>query len=178
MARAGRKRKDRLAVAEPAQAATPERMAQRVAIVGTSTVRDQDKNLRPAWQAWDGTLLEALFYRGWISAEGLTAGRRFDALCKRYRAMLLVPKQMFEPSEHQVAMEPDEEAKRFQRTRRDYDDALAAIGRIPSRRIVSDVLAAHICDVGLYERFCVRYGGCQPMVQEAFENLARHYGDV
>lgn len=178
MARAGRKRRDRLAVREPVMQATPERMAQRIAIVGGRTVDDLERGRRAAWEAWDGTLLEALFHREWIDAAGLTAGRRFDALCKRYRALLLVPKQIFEPREAEPIFDPEREAEIFHETRDQYEAATAAIGDMRSRRIVADVLRGDVCTSETWAAFEARYWGHLADVRMAFHRLARYYRDA
>ena len=175
MARAGRKRKDRLAPKRDARIeATPERVTQRMAIVGTLIV-SRSTGSAPAWQSWDGTLLDALLCRRWLTEAQANAGNRFESLCKRYRAMLTVPKQIFEPSEGAALIDPDKEAERFHATRREYDDAIAAIGSMHHRRAVRDVLAGSVCDIETWQAFDARYNGSMARVREAFHNLATFY---
>lgn len=180
MARPGRRRKDRLAVVEIAPTATPERMMQRIAIVGTATVQDRERGRRAAWEVWDGTLLGALAHHGVISEAARIAGDRYDSLAKRYGDMMRAWKIHHEPppDEEREVPTPDQEADEFREVREMYDAATAAIGTIPYRRAVADVLRSHICDQQVWEAFSIRYRTRMDFVRTGFENLARFYKDA
>lgn len=156
MARAGRKRKPNVkrhpggqAVRDTVIEMTPEHLQIRVAAVGASNIK-----------AFDGTLLHCMKLRGEISAIQCEAGKRFDSIVKRYKALLCVPPEGNGHSSHREGIDDPEE---FNQVREAYNRAFEAIGgRMEKRAVRKAIRDEHIQDL-----VCLRSG---------LDGLAQHYG--
>jgi len=136
MARRGAKRKNRgytpghKPVNDPVEQldhGTPELQAQRARCVGEAYIR-----------AWDGSLLHQWFLSENIGRSEYDAGRKFDAVAKRFRSLICAPNP--DAGEHARRAPGIDDPEAFAKARDAYEGAYEAMGSRRTQRAVADLL--------------------------------------